>query len=122
MRWERQSTPLDVIRTFPQCLQSMVQNSVITKDFEGYPARHREVVFRYYNNMFKLGQSDTERALTASFKFGCYPHHCLTEVDRLGNPRLPFPVAFVYGDQDWLGTDGADKIVQGNKFFAQGIS
>lgn len=48
--------------------------------------------------------------------------HPLTERDRLGNPNLPFPIAFCYGDQDWLGTDGADKIVQGNKFFAEGIS
>ena len=72
--------------------------------------------------MFKLGQSDTEKALTASFKWGCFPYHCLTEQDRLGNPKLPFPVAFCYGDQDWLGTDGADRIVQGNKFYADGIS
>lgn len=72
--------------------------------------------------MFKLGSSGTEKALTATFKFGCYPHHCLTESDRLGNPNLPFPIAFCYGDQDWLGTSGADRIVQGNKFFADGIS
>ena len=75
---------------------------------DGYPARHREVVRRYINSMFKLGASGTERALTATFKFGVFPHHCLTEVDRLGNSKLPFPIAFCYGDQDWLGTDGAD--------------
>ena len=65
---------------------------------EGYPSRHQEVVQRYYNEMFKLGASGTEKALTATFKFGCYPHHCLTEKDRLGNRNLPFPIAFCYGD------------------------
>ena len=89
----------------------------VNTDMDGYPARHREVILRYMNRMFVLGASGTEKALTATFKFGVYPHHCLTEVDRLGNPNLPFPIAFCYGDQDWLGTDGADQIVQGNKFY-----
>ena len=92
----------------------MCTSMIIEEDFEGYPVRHRDVVRRYVQHIWKLGASDTEKAITASFKFGCYPHHCLTEVDRLGNPNLPFPVAFVYGDQDWLGTNGADQIVRGN--------
>lgn len=89
---------------------------------EGYPSRHREVVRRYYNSMFKLGPSGTEKALTATFKFGAFPLHPLTAEDRLGNRHLPFPIAFCYGDQDWLGTDGADEIVRGNKFFSEHIS
>ena len=72
--------------------------------------------------MFKLGASGTEKALTATFKFGCFPHHCLTEKDRLGNRNLPFPIAFCYGDQDWLGTAGADEIVRNNQFFEEGLS
>ena len=72
--------------------------------------------------MLKLGPSGTEKAITATFKFGVFAHHCLTEPDRLGNPNLPFPIAFCYGDQDWLGTDGADRIIKGNKFFNEGIS
>ena len=85
-----------------------MQSYAIQEDLEGYPKRHMEVVRRYYNCMFKLGPSGTEKAITASFKYGCFAHHPLTEPDRLGNPNLPFPIAFVYGDQDWLGTDGAD--------------
>ena len=88
----------------------------------GYPVRHREVVRRYYACMFRLGASGTEKALTASFKFGCFAHHSLAEVDRLGNKHLPFPIAFCYGDQDWLGTDGADRIVKSNKFYEEGVS
>ena len=89
---------------------------------EGYPARHRDVVRRYLDLLIKLGPSGTEKAITATFKFGVFAHHCLTESDRLGNPNLPFPIAFCYGDQDWLGTDGADRIIKGNKFFNDGIS
>ena len=81
---------------------------------EGYPPRHREVVRRYFKAMFKLGGSGTEKALPATFKFGGYVHHCLAEEDRLGNPNLPFPIAFCYGDQDWLGTEGADEIIRNN--------
>ena len=80
----------------------------VNEDMTGYPKRHAEVLIRYMNRMFALGGSGTEKALTATFKFGVYAHHGLTESDRLGNPNLPFPIAFCYGDQDWLGTDGAD--------------
>ena len=72
--------------------------------------------------MFRLGASDNEKAVTATFKYGCFAHHCLMEEDRLGNPNLPFPIAFCYGAHDWLGTNGADKIVKGNKYFNQGLS
>ena len=102
------------MRSLSDCVQDVLLARAVEQDMEGYPARHIEAVQRYYTAVFKLGSSDTEKALTAAFKFGCYPHHCLTEVDRLGNPHLPFPIAFCYGDQDWLGTVGADKIVQGN--------
>ena len=93
-------------------------HKTIDNDFDSYPIRHREVLCRYYAQMFKLGQRDTVKALTASFKWVCFAHHCLTEADRLGNPRLPFPVTLCYGDLDWLGTNGPDKIVLGNKLFA----
>lgn len=114
MNWEANRTPLDVARILPSCLLDRLQSYAINTDMEGYPPRHRDVVRRYVNSMFKLGASGTEKALTATFKFGCYPHHCLVESDRLGNSQLPFPIAFCYGDQDWLGTAGADEIVRNN--------
>ena len=122
MQWEANRTPFDLLRLAPNCLVDRLQSNAIDKDWEGYPPRHREVVCRYYNSMFKLGASDTEKCLPATFKFGCFPHHCLTEPDRLGNPNLPFPIAFCYGDADWLGTAGADDIVRNNQFFDEGLS
>ena len=84
-------------RMLPNCLIDKLMFRAIDSDFGNYPERHRKVLHNYATLMFKLGQSDTEKALTASFKWGCYPYHCLTAEDRLGNPRLPFPVAFCYG-------------------------
>ena len=69
---------------------------------------------RYAVNCMKLGGSDTERALFISFKYGCFAKHPLTSADRLGNPNLDFPVAFAFGDSDWVGSEGADRIVKGN--------
>ena len=112
--WEKKRTPLDIARMLPDFILDRVQDKIIRGDYAGYPARHMEIIRRYYSAQFKLGSSGTERTITASFKFGCYAHHRLTEADRLGDPNLPFPVAFCYGDQDWLGTEGADTIVQGN--------
>ena len=66
-QWEKQNTPLDVVRVLPDCLLDALMERSINADMEGYPARHREVVRRYYNSMFKLGGSSTEKALTATF-------------------------------------------------------
>ena len=67
-------------------------------------------------------KSDNEKAITVSFKYGSFALHPTTESDRLGNPDLPFPIAFAFGDRDWIGTVGADKIVRNNKFYASGLS
>jgi len=122
MQWEAKRTPFDVVRVLPDCLVDRLFVEAIDKDWEGYPPRHREVVRRYYNSMFKLGASGTEKCLPATFKYGCFPHNCLTEPDRLGNQSLPFPIAFCFGDADWLGTAGADEIVRNNQFFDEGLS
>ena len=67
-------------------------------------------------------KSDTEKAITASFKYGGFALHPTTETDRLGNSDLPFPIAFAFGDRDWIGTEGAELIVRKNKFFEKGLS
>ena len=44
------------------------------------------------------------------------------EKDRMMNPELDFPVAFVFGDRDFFGSEGADTIVQNNRHFETGRS
>lgn len=81
-----------------------------------------QIITRYAVNCMKLGGSDTEKALFVSFKYGGFAKHPLTSTDRLGNSKLPFPIAFAFGDSDWLGSDGADQIVKKNQFYEQGLS
>ena len=38
------------------------------------------------------------------------------------NKKLDFPIAFCFGDRDFLGSDGADRIVKNNKHFKSGRS
>lgn len=51
-----------------------------------------------------------------------YAYHPLSEVDRLSNPELNFPISFAYGDKDFLGTKGAEIICNSNKYRTTGES
>ena len=48
--------------------------------------------------------------------------HPLQAADRLGNPKIDFPIGMVFGDADFFGTEGADEIIKQNKHFASGKS
>ena len=54
--------------------------------------------------------------------FLTYAHHPIHAEDRMMNPKLDFPVAFSFGDRDFLGSEGADEIVRNNKYFRSGES
>ena len=51
-----------------------------------------------------------------------YAIHPLQSEDRLGNKNIEFPIAMVFGDRDWFGTEGADDIIRNNKHFQSGRS
>lgn len=40
---------------------------------------------------------------------------------RMGD-NFDFPLAVCFGSRDWLGSEGADELVRGNKFFGTGES
>ena len=46
----------------------------------------------------------------------------MTGSDWLGNPDIDFPICIAFGDRDFFGTEGADKIIQNNKYFKSGRS
>ena len=48
--------------------------------------------------------------------------HPFQSADRLGNPDIDFPIGIVFGDNDHLGSEGADEIIKNNKHFASGRS
>ena len=51
-----------------------------------------------------------------------FNHHSWEAEDRLGNDRIDFPIGFVYAEQDWNGSEGANEIVRRSKHFKTGMS
>ena len=55
-------------------------------------------------------------------KYPFLVRHAMDAKDRLGNPAINFPIAHAFGDMDFFGSEGADKIVKGSKQAATGRS
>ena len=51
-----------------------------------------------------------------------FAYHPMQAKDRLGGEHIDFPIGFVYGDNDWNGSDGADELVRVNKHYKTGKS
>lgn len=94
---------------------------MLEKDLEGYPEHDKAIVKDYCWHHILWG-SDSEKAITFQFKFGVFAKHPLTAADRLGNPELPFPIGILYGEHDYLGSNGADEIVKNSRFYSEGLS
>ena len=54
--------------------------------------------------------------------YGCFAKHPMQSEDRLYNPKIDFPIGIVFGDSDWLGSEGSDEIVQKSCRFESGES
>ena len=114
---------MDVARLLPHFVNNSIAEQFVTNDMDGFPQEHGEAFKNYFFAAYLLEVgSDAEKGLTSSFHYGAYAKHPLTTRDRLGNPDLPFPIAFAYGDEDWLGSEGADRICRSNKFYDEGLS
>ena len=44
----------------------------------------------------------TEYAIMVNFEVGLVCKLPLEDPTKLANPNLPFPVSFIYGDNDWV--------------------
>jgi hypothetical protein len=47
-----------------------------------------------------MRKGSSEYAIFICFELGVYAKRPLEFEDRLGNPELPFPISFYYGDRD----------------------
>ncbi len=63
-----------------------------------------------------MREGSTEYAIFICFKLGMFAHNPLETEDRLGNPNLPIPVSFYYGDQDWMDHRGGRRVVEKNTY------
>ena len=57
-----------------------------------------------------------------TMRYICLAKHPLQSGDRLFNSQIDFPIGIVFGDSDFLGSEGADEIVRNSKCFATGES
>ena len=64
----------------------------------------------------------TEKAFFICFDAGVHARMPLDHPSQLRNSNLPFPISFIYGDNDWSDSRGAREIVKANKFYASGES
>lgn len=55
------------------------------------------------------------------FKYLFFAYHPLSEPDRLGNSSK-FPIGICFGDRDFVGSEGADTVIQSSSFFETGES
>jgi len=113
---------LDIVRYLPESGLYYALKKATARNLAGFPEDHVEKSTNYAHTIICGAKSDNEKAITASFKYGLYAKHPTTSADRLGNPELKFPIAYAFGDRDWVGSDGAEKIVQQNKYFQEGLS
>ena len=45
-----------------------------------------------------------------------FAHNPLLSKNKLGNENFPLAVSFIYGDRDWMDSNGGRTIVEINKF------
>lgn len=108
-QWEKRRTAHDLAKILPDSGVQYVAQKLMEDDFDGYPIEHYKRSHHYISTMYSYGTgSDNQKALHASFAYGGFAKYPLTAPDKLGNPDLPFPIAYAVGDRDWVGTDGAD--------------
>lgn len=73
-----------------------------------------------YMHQILMREGSTEYAIFICFKLGMFAHNPLETVTRLGNPELPIPVSFFYGDIDWMDPKGGQRTIERNKFYEGG--
>lgn len=71
-----------------------------------------------YMHQIFMREGSTEYAIYICFQLGLYAHHPLEDAERLGNPELPIPVSFFYGDRDWMDYRAGERVVVKNRFHA----
>ena len=81
---------MNIARLLPHFANNHVARTFVQNDMEGFPAEHSDAFMRYFFAAYlEVGSgSDSEKGLPASFHFGAYAKHPLTESDRLGNSEL----------------------------------
>ena len=94
--------------------------NIAKEEFKGYPDEVHQAFGKYYGlTTSKMGA--LEPVYRNPFKYLFQAYHPFYEPGRLLNIK-DFPIAFSYGDRDYMGSDGAEIVVKSNAFFKTGQS
>jgi pimeloyl-ACP methyl ester carboxylesterase len=69
---------------------------------------------------YTLSQPDI--LMNVTNEYGSLGKLSMLNKDKFGNPEIDFPVAFIFGEADWHGSEGADEVVRESKFYQSGES
>ena len=112
--WQKQKNGIEILRYLPTCVQNWIVNGIVNTGMSNYPQDHKTAVAQYFRLHISV-RSDTDRLLMMHFKAGVY-YNTLIGMD------LHCPIGVCFGSRDFLGSEGADRLVRENKFFATGES
>ena len=56
--------------------------------------------------------SQPDILMNVTCEYGSVGKSSMMSKNKFGNPSIDFPVAFIFGDSDWHGTEGADEVVR----------
>ena len=116
--------PMSVLTKLkPEVAASIIENNVrsqILTDPE-LSEEQAQTIVDYQVHMFtRLSILEVVEVMPLKFPF--LARHPMTAPDRLGNPRINFPIAHAFGDMDFFGSEGAEDVVRQNTQFALGRS
>ena len=99
-------------------------NNIVKEELnpDYFSEEEKEVYNNYYSMMMMKQHSVVDIVTLMPWRWIVIGIHDMTGPDRLGNPSLDFPICAAFGDRDFIGTGGTDKIVRNNMHFKSGRS
>ena len=119
---------IETLLGLPRCIRTWVINGIskgalkTSREKGNQTEEHLDAIARY--QVLNTNRSAyCQGALISIIKYPGLLRHPMTATDRLGNPEITFPIALVYGDQDFMSSEeGPEDIVKGNMHFESGRS
>ena len=113
--WTKKWSPFGVMRKSGSFLGKRIIKSYLNKRMSDLEKDEFDAMLEYFQQIF-MREGSTEYAIFICFEIGMFAHNPLEAVNRLGNPDLPIPVSFYYGDIDWMDVNGGKRVVERNQF------
>jgi cardiolipin-specific phospholipase len=121
--WEKKISPFSVARFAGHKRSLKGMDSYAGRRTGGVDNKAKEAI-RDYLYQIIMRPGCTEYALMVNFEPGLVCKIPLEHPEKLANPTLPFPVSFIYGDNDWVGDmegEAPQRVVEANMTGAHGV-